>query len=52
MAFYEYMGFLACGFVETEFNKAPRMILQSSPNEPKYGRSIRATDPALGGTSG
>ena len=25
MAFYEYMGFVACGLVETEFYEAPRM---------------------------
>jgi ribosomal protein S18 acetylase RimI-like enzyme len=30
MAFYEYMGFVACGLVETEFYAAPRMQRSTS----------------------
>jgi ribosomal protein S18 acetylase RimI-like enzyme len=29
MAFYDYMGFVACGLVETEFYAAPRMKRRS-----------------------
>jgi N-acetylglutamate synthase-like GNAT family acetyltransferase len=35
MAFYEYMGFVACGVVDTELYAAPRMKRTTSDGAPK-----------------